>query len=169
MNDVTLNTMRINAFKPEFRNVVEDQPYTREQIKLLLDKAEPRNRAIILLLRSSGMRVGALQNLKVGDLTPIDKYNIYQIQVYKRSKSSISHISMEQADSSSSIVQFNGRSASFRINEPIVRHNDPSSLKDILEQFMLGISVPNLKSVEDIRCDKYVMNGNDETCSTGFY
>ena len=36
MNDMTLNTRRINAFKPEFRNVVEDQPYTREQIKLLL-------------------------------------------------------------------------------------------------------------------------------------
>jgi integrase len=87
MNDVTLNTRRINAFKPEFRNVVEDQPYCREQIKLLLDKAEQRNRAIILLLSSSGMRVGALQNLKVGDLISIDKYNIYQIQVYKRSKS----------------------------------------------------------------------------------
>ena len=53
----------------------------------MLDKAEPRNRAIILLLSSSGMRVGALPNLKVGDLTSIDKYNIYQIQVYKRSKS----------------------------------------------------------------------------------
>jgi site-specific recombinase XerD len=87
MNDITLNTRRINAFKPEFHNVVEDQPYTREQIKQLLDKAEQRNRAIILLLSSSGMRVGALQNLKVGDLTPIDKYQIYQIQVYKRSKS----------------------------------------------------------------------------------
>jgi integrase len=87
MNDVTLNTRRINAFKPEFRNVVEDQPYTREQIKLLLDKAEQRNRAIILLLSSSGVRVGALPNLKVGDLIPIDKYQIYQIQVYKRSKS----------------------------------------------------------------------------------
>jgi integrase len=87
MNDVTLNTKRINAFKPEFRNVVEDQPYTREQIKTILDKAEQRNRAIILLLSSSGMRVGALTNLKVGDLTPVDKYQIYQIQVYKRSRS----------------------------------------------------------------------------------
>jgi integrase len=87
MNDVTLNTKRINAFKPEFRNVVEDQPYTREQIKTILDKAEQRNHAIILLLSSSGMRVSALTNLKVGDLTPIDKYQIYQIQVYKRSRS----------------------------------------------------------------------------------
>jgi integrase len=87
MNDITLNNRRINAFKPEFRNVVEDSPYTREQIKLLLDEAEQRNRAIILLLSSSGMRVGALANLKIGDLKPIDKYNIYQITVYKRSKS----------------------------------------------------------------------------------
>ena len=85
MNDITLNNRRINAFKPEFHNVVEDQPYSREQIRLLLDKADQRNRAIILLLSSSGMRVGALPNLKVGDLTPIDKYQIYQIQVYKRS------------------------------------------------------------------------------------
>jgi integrase len=84
MNDITLNNRRINAFKPEFRNVTEDQPYTREQIKTLLDKAEQRNRAIILLLSSSGIRVGAISDLKVKDLTPIDNYNIYQIQVYKR-------------------------------------------------------------------------------------
>ena len=32
MNDITLNTRRINAFKPEFHNVVEDQPYTRASI-----------------------------------------------------------------------------------------------------------------------------------------
>jgi site-specific recombinase XerD len=87
MNDIVLNKDKVNAFKPEFHNVVEDQPYTRQQIKTMLDKAEPRNRAIILLLSSSGMRVGALPNLKVGDLTSIDKYNIYQVQVYKRSKS----------------------------------------------------------------------------------
>jgi integrase len=85
MNDLTLNVKRINAFKPEFCNVVEDQPYTREQIKQLLDKVEQRNKAIILLLSSSGMRVGAASGLKVGDMLPIDKYNIYQIQVYKRS------------------------------------------------------------------------------------
>jgi integrase len=92
MNDITLNNRRINAFKPEFHNVVEDQPYTREQIKILLDKAEQRNRAIILLLSSSGMRVGAVSNLKVGDLIPIDEYNIHQIQVYKRSSKKSKYI-----------------------------------------------------------------------------
>jgi integrase len=92
MNDITLNNRRINAFKPEFRNVVEDQPYTREQIKTLLDKTEQRNRAIILLLSSSGIRVGAISDLKIKDLTPIDKYNIYQIQVYKRSSKKSKYI-----------------------------------------------------------------------------
>jgi integrase len=92
MNDIILNNRRINAFKPEFHNVVEDQPYTREQIKILLDKAEQRNRAIILLLSSSGIRVGAISNLKVGDLTPIDEYGIYQIQVYKRSSKKSKYI-----------------------------------------------------------------------------
>jgi integrase len=84
MNDVTLNWDKISNFKGEFYDVVEDQPYTHQQIRQILEKAEPRNRAIILLLASSGMRVGAIPDLKVGDLIPIDKYNIYQIQVYKR-------------------------------------------------------------------------------------
>jgi integrase len=84
MNDVTLNWDKISNFKGEFYDVVEDQPYTHQQIRQMLEKAEPRNRAIILLLASSGMRVGAIPDLKVGDLIPIDKYNIYQIHVYKR-------------------------------------------------------------------------------------
>jgi integrase len=92
MNDIILNNKRINAFKPEFRNIVEDRPYKREEIKILLDKAEQRNRAIILLLSSSGIRVGAISDLKIKDLTPIDNYNIYQIQVYKRSSKKSKYI-----------------------------------------------------------------------------
>jgi integrase len=92
MNDIILNNRRINAFKPEFRNIVEDRPYKREEIKTLLDKAEQRNRAIILLLSSSGLRVGAIPDLKIKDLTPIDEYNIYQIQVYKRSSKKSKYI-----------------------------------------------------------------------------
>jgi integrase len=95
MNDIILNWKKINSFKGDFYDVIEDQPYTREQIKSLVDKAEPlRNRAVILLLASSGIRVGAIyisktkDYLKVGNLTPIDKYNnIYQITIYKKSRS----------------------------------------------------------------------------------
>lgn len=77
---------KINKRKGDYFRVVEDRPYTREEIKQLLDKAEQRNKAIILLLCSSGIRVGAFEGLKLGHLKPIDKYNIYQIEIYKRYK-----------------------------------------------------------------------------------
>ena len=50
MNDVDLKWNKINSFKGEFHNVVEDRPYTREEIKTLVDRADLRNKAIILLL-----------------------------------------------------------------------------------------------------------------------
>jgi hypothetical protein len=39
-------------------------------------------------MSSSGLRLGALPLLKVGDLIEIPKHNIYQIRVYANSKSS---------------------------------------------------------------------------------
>jgi hypothetical protein len=43
---------------------------------------------MILLMASSGMRVGALPILNFGDLTPVPEHQIYQIRVYTDSKSS---------------------------------------------------------------------------------
>ena len=45
-----------NSFKGELYNVVEHRPYTRQEISLLLQKAEPRNRAIILLKTTKNLR-----------------------------------------------------------------------------------------------------------------
>jgi integrase len=88
MNDIDqLKWKKINSFKGEYYNVVEDRPYTREEVKVLVDRADLRNRAIILLMSSSGLRLGAIPELKIKDLTPIDKYSIYQVTVYRKSKS----------------------------------------------------------------------------------
>jgi hypothetical protein len=38
-----------------------------------------------LLLASSGVRVGAIPGFRIKDLEPIDKYNLYKINVYKKS------------------------------------------------------------------------------------
>jgi integrase len=78
---------KVNKAKGGYYSVVEDRPYTRDEIKRLLQgKTEQRNRAIILLLSSSGIRVGAIPELKYGHLKAIDKYNLYQIEIYKRYK-----------------------------------------------------------------------------------
>lgn len=64
-----------------------DKPYTHEQIAKLLEFADIRTKVIILVMASAGLRMGALPLLRVGDLTPVPKHNIYQIRVYANSKS----------------------------------------------------------------------------------
>jgi integrase len=63
---------------------LRDRPYSREEIRKILDKADFRARVVILLLASTGMRIGAVGELKVADLAKIEKYGIYQITVYGR-------------------------------------------------------------------------------------
>jgi integrase len=88
INDVELKWSKINQFKEEYHSIVEDRPYTREEIKTLVDRADLRSKAIILLMASSGIRIGAIPGLRIRDLLPIDKdaYSLYQITVYKKSK-----------------------------------------------------------------------------------
>jgi site-specific recombinase XerD len=86
MNDIELKWNKIKSFKEEFHNMVEDMPYTREEIKTLVDRADLRNKAIILLLASSGVKIGAISDFRIEDLEPVDRYNLYKINVNKKSK-----------------------------------------------------------------------------------
>ena len=49
MNDVDLRWKKLKKFKGKFRNIIEDKPYTREQIKKLIDRAVLRDKATIAL------------------------------------------------------------------------------------------------------------------------
>jgi integrase len=88
MNDVVLNWEKIHSFEPESVKVSEDRPYNHEEIKAMLEHANERNRAVILLMSSTGIRLGALPELRVKDLEPINKYNIFKIWVYAKSRKS---------------------------------------------------------------------------------
>jgi len=61
MNNFTLHWKRLKKFKAKHYSVVEDKPYTIEQIKTLLDVATLRDKCIILLMCSAGLRRGAFQ------------------------------------------------------------------------------------------------------------
>ena len=70
-NDVTVNWSRVKQTYPELDNVDDSRGWTLEEIRRMLDHAkDPQNRAIILVLASSGMRVGGMR-LRWGDLTPM--------------------------------------------------------------------------------------------------
>jgi hypothetical protein len=62
MNNFTLHWKRLKKFKAAHYSVVEDKPYSLEQIKLLVDAAPLRDKYIILIMCSAGLRRGALQH-----------------------------------------------------------------------------------------------------------
>jgi site-specific recombinase XerD len=81
---IVLNWKKIRAYQGEFYHVVDDEAYTHEQIKLLIDNANMRDKAIILLMTSTGIRVGAIPKVTLKDLIPNDYYGVYKIRVYKK-------------------------------------------------------------------------------------
>jgi integrase len=84
-NDITIRTKKISKYMSNDDNnnnnnnsdsdgggnaaANGEKPYTQEQIAKLLEFSDIRTKVIILLMCSSGMRVGALPILKIGDLT----------------------------------------------------------------------------------------------------
>lgn len=86
MNDVLLNKRKITRFMPEDSSTHDDRAYTHQEISQILLKCDERSRVMILLMASTGMRIGALEFLKLGHLTKVSVYPyIYKIMVYAQS------------------------------------------------------------------------------------
>jgi integrase len=82
MNDIIMNWRKISKFvgKRERRN--KDRAWNYDEIKKMLEKADERLRIVILLMASTGMRIGGVPTVRIGDLKKLADYRIYQIQVY---------------------------------------------------------------------------------------
>jgi integrase len=76
IHDIILNTAKISSFLPEYKRIRKDRGYEHEEIQKLLDIADERMRAVILILASTGMRIGALTELKVRDVQD-NKITVY--------------------------------------------------------------------------------------------
>jgi integrase len=77
INDIVLNTKKISKFMPEQTRLRKDRGYTHEEISKLLEIADERLRVVILLLGSSGVRIGAIPSLKLGNLED-NKLTVYE-------------------------------------------------------------------------------------------
>ncbi|MGH9952890.1 MAG: hypothetical protein ACRD5J_14800, partial [Nitrososphaeraceae archaeon] len=89
-NDIELNRRMIRRYYPSDESTpYDDRPYSHEEIRQILSVCDLRGRAMILLLASSGVRIGAIYTMQIGDLTPV-KFNnnlqIYRVQVYARTR-----------------------------------------------------------------------------------
>ncbi|MGC2308334.1 MAG: tyrosine-type recombinase/integrase [Nitrososphaeraceae archaeon] len=88
MNDYYVNTKKIKRFLPsdDPENYCGDRPYSMSEIQQILGRCDIRSRVIVLLMSSTGMRVGAIPSLRVGDIKKFDEQNLYLIWVYNNSK-----------------------------------------------------------------------------------
>jgi site-specific recombinase XerD len=86
-NDIiTINWKKIRGFMGEHEKVAEDRSYTHGEISTLLSHTNLRNRGIILMMCSAGLRLNGIPQLRMRDLEAIDDYGIYKVTVYAKSK-----------------------------------------------------------------------------------
>jgi len=79
---VSLDTKHIHDYLPEFRKSKKDRAYSHEEIHRLLDIADERMRAVILLLASTGMRIGAIPELRLRNIEKVQSESVYG-EIYK--------------------------------------------------------------------------------------
>ena len=91
-NRITLDWKHISGYIPSAatNKKIEDEAYTTEDIQKMLEATTnpERDNFLIYLLSSTGMRIGALPNLKVGDIELMyppgyQEKHIYKIIVYR--------------------------------------------------------------------------------------
>ena len=86
INRINLDRKYVTKFAPTRRKLHKDVAYTHEQILQLLNSPsiDLKQRVIVLLLASTGMRVGALPDMTIGALTMVelDSSHLYKITVY---------------------------------------------------------------------------------------
>jgi integrase len=81
LNDVVLNKRKISRYFGEYKKVVKDRAYTADEIYKALQTADQRMKVIILLMVSTGERIGSLPDLILGNLTKIEDHGIYKITI----------------------------------------------------------------------------------------
>jgi integrase len=86
MNDITLNKKKLYRYLGEQTRAHKDRAYTTEEIAKILQSCDLRLKAIVLLMASSGIRVGALPLMKLAHLLPVSDYDLYRITIYENAK-----------------------------------------------------------------------------------
>ena len=88
INDIVLNWKKIKKFINSEKTGNEtngrDRGYEHEEIQRILEFSDQRLKTAFLILSSTGIRIGALRTLRVGDLEKID--DIYKVRVYSGDK-----------------------------------------------------------------------------------
>ncbi|MGC1132840.1 MAG: site-specific integrase [Nitrososphaeraceae archaeon] len=138
-NRINLNWKHISGYIPRPDKAKEDQPYTTEDIQKMLEVANgERDRFMLYLLSSTGMRIGALPDLKIKDIEAIkpEGYHgkhLYKIIVYRGHRSQYyTFTSFECAEALDSYLEFRKRNEEeITENSPLLRNAVNSTLPNV--------------------------------------
>ena len=88
LNDFTLNIRKIKRFIGEDIKTIKDEAYTREDLQRMFQHASFRTKVIISIYSSTGIRKGALLNLRLKHITRIEdkSLNLYKFVIYENTK-----------------------------------------------------------------------------------
>jgi integrase len=88
LNDITINRKKLRKFFGEAIKTVKDEAYTREEIQKMFQFAKSRGRLIIAIYASTGIRKGALVDLRIKHLTKTkdDNFSLYKFTIYENTK-----------------------------------------------------------------------------------
>ena len=105
-NDIELNKRKLRRYYPYDESTNEDRPYTTVEIAKILSVCDLREKAMIQLMASSGIRIGALCSMQRRDLTKIDfqKSILYRVQVYARTRDK--YIALTTPESAKAIDEY---------------------------------------------------------------
>jgi integrase len=123
-NDVELKWKKINSYIGRGRKNRKDRPYTHSEIIKMLEKADQRTKVAILLMCSSGIRVGAIPSLKLRNLEKIEKYNIYKITAFENEDEEyVTYCTPECRMTIDSYLEYRRRHGEYPIKEasPLIR------------------------------------------------
>lgn len=73
MNDITVNWRKVYKTLPRGRTHAQDRAPDLEEVTKLLQYGDRRMKPMVLVMLSSGIRLGAWDGLRVGDLTQVRK------------------------------------------------------------------------------------------------
>lgn len=138
-NDITLNWEKICQYKgdedAESESADEGRGYTSDEISKILAISNYRMKAIVLILASTGMRVGALIPLCIENMEKISEFSLYQITVYKKNRRSkyVTYCSPEAASAIDDYLSYRKRNGEkLEPSSPLIRKDfDPSDLTAI--------------------------------------
>jgi integrase len=138
-NRINLDRKHIAQYIPSRDKPREDEPYTTSDIQKMLGAiTNPRDKFMLYLLSSTGMRVGALSTLTYGDIEPMkpEGYqgdHIYKIVIYRGHRSEYyTFTSFECAEELDEYLNYRKRNEEVITKEsPLLRNQLNSNITSI--------------------------------------